>query len=422
MIDARWPLGDVVGAWRAWMPGQLAALKLLRVDFACQRRDDGCMERSRRPIPGASRGELVRHMLAMLACLLAVCIPAFGAGAGAVRASTLKRGLGGVARARSICEYHTLTRSEPTAITLGPDGALWFTEAFGRIGRISIRGRVKEFRLPLSLQSPSGIVTGPDGALWFTAYDSAAIGRITPSGQISRFGIPSSPAEENGPEPDSIAVGADGALWFTEPGANMIGRITTAGTYSSFRVPGRDPLPNTIVRDPDGAMWFTEYNANKIGRITTSGKLTGYRVPTRASVPFAITAGPHHALWFTESRGSKIGTINTAGKIREYRLPHHDRGDLFGIAAGPDHALWFTESSDDRIARLTTKGKFTEYHVLTPVAIPESITTGPDGAMWFTEQHQNGAGADGNRSNTIGRIATRPKPGSPTRCRRRQTR
>ena len=35
-----------------------------------------------------------------------------------------------------------------------------------------------------------GITTGPDGNLWFTEFGAGKIGRITPSGSITEFPIP----------------------------------------------------------------------------------------------------------------------------------------------------------------------------------------------------------------------------------------
>ena len=73
---------------------------------------------------------------------------------------------------------------------------------------------------------PFAIAAGPDGALWFSDY-LGQIGRITTSGAVtSEVPTPTNTADgylEVGP--DSIAAGPDGAMWFIEPGE--IGRIPT---------------------------------------------------------------------------------------------------------------------------------------------------------------------------------------------------
>jgi streptogramin lyase len=50
--------------------------------------------------------------------------------------------------------------SVPQGIPLGPDGALWFTEALGnKIGRITTAGVITEYTIPVASSSPQGITT-----------------------------------------------------------------------------------------------------------------------------------------------------------------------------------------------------------------------------------------------------------------------
>ena len=62
-------------------------------------------------------------------------------------------------------------------MTVGPDGALWFTEKTGnKIGRVTTDGHFSEFPLPTSSASPFGIVNGPDHHIWFTEFAANKIG------------------------------------------------------------------------------------------------------------------------------------------------------------------------------------------------------------------------------------------------------
>jgi hypothetical protein len=109
---------------------------------------------------------------------------------------------------------------------VGPDGALWFTEATGnQIGRITVAGTITEFPLPTAGSQPKGIAAGPDGNLWFTELAGNHIGRITTPGIITEFPVPTA-----GSQPLAIAPGPDGALAFTEsaPAANQIGLVLDA--------------------------------------------------------------------------------------------------------------------------------------------------------------------------------------------------
>lgn len=130
------------------------------------------------------------------------------------------------------------------------------------------------------------------------------IGRITPTGVITLFTIPTANSGAA-----HIAAGPDGDLWFTEPWDNRIGRIATNGVISEFTVPTIDGWPYGIAAGPDGAVWFTNVGANKIGRITTSGEVTEFSIPTANAGPSGITSGPDGNIWFTEAGGKKIGRL-----------------------------------------------------------------------------------------------------------------
>src|SRR5438105_4777991 len=122
------------------------------------------------------------------------------------------------AQALTIKEYPLSPGLGPMAIALGPDGNMWFTEEAGNaIGRITPSGTITEFPIPTANSSPRGIAAGPDGNLWFTEFDSGVIGRITTTGTITEFPIPNS-----GANPWGIAAGPDGRLWFAELGVDKI--------------------------------------------------------------------------------------------------------------------------------------------------------------------------------------------------------
>ena len=82
-------------------------------------------------------------------------------------------------------------------------------------------GTITEFPVPGS--APSVITAGPDGNLWFTEFNAGKIGRITPSGSITEFAIPTANSRSQG-----ITAGPDGNVWFAESLTSRIGRITTS--------------------------------------------------------------------------------------------------------------------------------------------------------------------------------------------------
>jgi streptogramin lyase len=146
--------------------------------------------------------------------------------------------IGRITTGGTITEFTVPTSSsQPSGITSGPDGAVWFTEENGnKIGRITTSGQFTEYTIPTPFSAPAEIVTGPDGALWFTKFGSnpPGIGRILPNGT---FDPPNGYTLPAGSAPDGITVGPDGAIWFTENGGNKIGRITTSGAITEFPLP-----------------------------------------------------------------------------------------------------------------------------------------------------------------------------------------
>jgi virginiamycin B lyase len=312
----------------------------------------------------------------------------------------LVSGWSGTAAAQTITEYPIPTaNSNPSGITTGPDGALWFTEqGANKIGRITTAGAVAEYLIPTANSNPGGIITGPDSALWFTE-GAGKIGRITTAGTITEYPLPTSGGFSR--PPVAITAGPDGALWFTESSlveGGAIGRITTTGAITEYPV-GSNETFYGITSGPDGALWFAAFSCGVgchggiIDRITTAGTVT--QAGTASGSPQGITAGPDGALWFTftGSFGSPnaIDRITTSGVQTAYPIPSGNTP--VGITAGPDGALWFTEQAASKIGRITTAGVITEFSTPTAASQPSQIATGPDGRLWFTEQSANQIGA-----------------------------
>lgn len=158
-------------------------------------------------------------------------------------------------------------------IAADASGAVWIAGSLiGAIYRIDAAGVITTFPLPvnpngfLGLRALQGITVGPDGAIWFTeAPDPVAsslpvIGRLAADGSVQFF-----PFGSHQSFPQGIASGPDGNLWFVDRTGNQVGRLTTAGMFTFLPIPTPSSQPYSIVRGADGNMWFTELGANKIG-------------------------------------------------------------------------------------------------------------------------------------------------------------
>ena len=232
----------------------------------------------------------------------------------------------------------------PTGIVAGPDGALWFTQSNGgnpsngrayfpaSIGRLTTLGAYTAYPVPASARSVPGldaITVGPNGNLWFTETAVDRIGEITPKAAnpvIREFTLPAGDHLAPGvgspiTSADTIASGPGGDIWFTEQGSNAIGVMSTSGVLvHKFTVPNANlnPTPLGITEGADKTMWFTEDDANQVASITAAGKVTVYPLPSAASGPQSIVYGPDGNLWFTENTGVASIDPSTA-KVTVYR-------------------------------------------------------------------------------------------------------
>jgi len=117
--------------------------------------------------------------------------------------------------------------SRPNRGVLGPDGNLWIAgsgteQTQNRIFRITPDGQQTSFPVPAG-RLPWDITVGADGALWFTEFLSNSIGRMTTSGEYSSCPLPSAASN---PHPYGITTGSDGNIWFTEREGRKIGRLS----------------------------------------------------------------------------------------------------------------------------------------------------------------------------------------------------
>lgn len=169
---------------------------------------------------------------------------------------------------------------DPVDVVPGPEGNLWFTDAWPFIGRMTPNGEVTEYPLP-TMSQPYGIVLGPDYAFWFTEAD--AIGRITTSGALEQFPLPPVPHPSGEqPDPQNITVGPEGDLWFTDPGDDSIGRVTMAGQVTEYRIPlvpqalrvlstYAGATPETITSS-GGLLWVSEENVRGVLSVNPNGQ------------------------------------------------------------------------------------------------------------------------------------------------------
>ncbi|GEM_PF-2378181 len=158
---------------------------------------------------------------------------------------------------------------EPRGIVTGPDGAVWFTESAG-IGRLTPSGILNEYPLPEGNGSggPYQLTVGPDKNIWFVEYmpeGDGRIGRMTPSGHLTEFATPGLGGLQ------WITAGPDKALWFTAAHSDAIGRISLTGVVTSYQLPSLRAQPVGIMTGPDETSGSQKPPATPPARSASSG-------------------------------------------------------------------------------------------------------------------------------------------------------
>jgi streptogramin lyase len=246
-----------------------------------------------------------------------------------------------------VTEFGIGSTNSPLNITTGADGNLWFTlpigNHFGQIGKITPTSTTTSYLTVVPADADVVVPNEPS----YGPGSTIPANTVLPAGTFTVFTL--STTAYDGPQ--GIAAGPDGNLWFTEFSGNRIGRITPSGAITEFPIPTGTSTPLEITAGDDGNLWFTEGEGNNIGRITPSGAITEFPVPSAISEPLGITAGADGNLWFTEESGNNIGRITPEGDVTEFSVPTLN-SFATGIAAGSDGDLWFTEYAANQIGRL----------------------------------------------------------------------
>jgi virginiamycin B lyase len=206
------------------------------------------------------------------------------------------------------------------AITWGADGALWFSgsDVSGMdlsnsfIGRMTVPGVVTQYPMPDGSDLAGDMTIGPDGAIWFSELPGSSVGEVTTSGVITEYTVPGG-ANAGGPTSgnQTIVVGSDGALWSISTGE--VTRVTTDGIVTVFPA----AVPSSISTNADGDIWFLGNDPGTFNRavlrMTTGGStIADYPLDGTPGIeygdPSGIITGADGMIWFGD--GTAIARLD----------------------------------------------------------------------------------------------------------------
>ena len=251
-------------------------------------------------------------------------------------------GANGIARATPSAEVAVFPlsqrRSNPSAIAAGPDGNLWFTEgAASRIGRITTERQDR--RVPAAHRGNATRVGSPPGPMATSGSPRRGAGRDRQDHQRRedhRVPHPGRPAK-----PQSIALGADDNLWFGDAATPRIGRITPSGAVTMFPVP-TETGTDSVVAGADGLIWFAA--GYEIGAIGPDGAVSWPAcLSERCQNPaLALAAAPDGSIWASSGIGHCLGLCGGGTEI-SYQFDPGGIGPYslrpLGLAIGPRPTL-----------------------------------------------------------------------------------
>jgi hypothetical protein len=282
--------------------------------------------------------------------------------------------------------------------------------------KITTSGQTSSFALPAGVaRCPQWLTIGSDGAMWFTEIGISPreplpqLGRIDVSGNITEFALPS------GDAPVGIAAGKDGNLWYD----------TYAPNSNSIIVRGFSPTTHTVI----GSVSITVQNQlldfyNNVvvnpwdGNIIVSGGFQVFRIvpgttptiagniPVRSDCEFA-SIGSDSSIYFQCAEGhyakAKQTTydVQTSSEQPSFGDEHGTNQTYFvGPMFQGANGLLYTwggyefnrQATFSALLGLTTGGILTGYYAAGPHDILVQGVAGPDGATWFTVENLHGSG------------------------------
>ncbi|HET9342974.1 MAG TPA: hypothetical protein VFO25_08685 [Candidatus Eremiobacteraceae bacterium] len=224
----------------------------------------------------------------------------------------------------SFTEYATgLSGSTPLAVAIAGDNSVWYLDS-GRnsVGHLTFPGGAPTFvdyGIPTNPSDPAYITLGPDGALWFTelgigSLTGCQIGRITTgaSPSITEYLMEFQPQ----PAPDGdVCLGitsAGGNIWFGEADSGAIGRVTPSGVVTEYGIPGSGTTAVYLTAGPDGNVWFTDggfdpnvtIGTNQIGRVKVG------MIPALSTARTFKATISTHRLPLLNAKGEVIRRVN----------------------------------------------------------------------------------------------------------------
>lgn len=235
---------------------------------------------------------------------------------------------------------------EPVGMAVDAEGVAWFTDPTQvLVSSMRADGTMKSYPLGTAIARLARLTVAPDGAVWFAESTAFSFTRLK-DGVFTRH----VPKAANG-QPYGIATDASGNAWGTLQSANQIVRISTTGEISEYEIPTRGSAPSDIAVDASGKVWFLEFRPNKIGSYA-DGKFTEFAVPGEWAGLTGLTVAPDGSVWFGLLRMQALGRLRN-GEFKIFKMPR-PTARPYTLAADAEGNIWYADISG-YVGMLTAK-------------------------------------------------------------------
>jgi len=278
---------------------------------------------------------------------------------------------------------------KPYAVTVGPDGSVWFSEeSANKIGQLDPKtGKCKEYPITEEKNvAPHGLAADSNGNVWFAASLGGFIGRLDPnSGKVTVYKMPDPKATD----PESLAFDRKGILWFTVQNANMVGKLDpTSGMITLKPAPSANAHPTGIIVMQQGFPVFAEPGANKIGSIAPDSFLAhDFSLPPGTRSKKLAIAPDDNTLYFTDYVSGNLGKLDVSiGAMVLMPTPSGAESVPSGITISADGTVWYCETGvqpNNLIHFLPRTNAFARTPIPFVSSAVTSMAAAPDGRIYF---------------------------------------
>jgi virginiamycin B lyase len=255
--------------------------------------------------------------------------------------------------------------SMPHGIQFDAQGRLWITrQGANTITQMDLNGNIiANHTIPYPNSNPHGLTVAHDGKVWFTGREGNIVGYYDPA--TNAFQVfqlpnpnPNPDPEKNGNFPIYISEAPDGSMYFTDLLTSNVGRITLSGALTFYPLPSKfgppnDARPIAVYVRPDGVAVVSEESGHAYAYITPDGRVTEYPLTPGDAKAAAFTYDRAGTLWVQYNTPDAIGMVQSDGSVTPFTIPTLEAVQ-HRITVGPDGALWYTELKADKIGRMVT--------------------------------------------------------------------